>query len=129
MPVLQIQSLPFKRNISIEQLLADVTADFSTATGVAPEHITITWEFFQPGHYTVNGIASDFQPKQSHPILVDLLVPDFNHYDTIRLMIETVAESLATRIGIPSSTLFINCRLARSGMIFDNGKIVSWNDL
>lgn len=66
------------------------------------------------------------QPYAHHPILVDLLTPDYNDAKTIELMPSTVATSLATRAAFAITNIFINHRAAHSAMVFDDGEIVRW---
>lgn len=61
-----------------------------------------------------------------HPIIVDLLTPDFNDAETIRLMLKTIAASIAARLPFPFDNIFINHHQAHAGMVSDDGKIVEW---
>jgi hypothetical protein len=121
----------------MKAVLEGISEDFSRETEIALEHVTATWEFFLPGHYAVAGKAEEQQPRpalpgplggpgKSHPILVDLLTPDFNDAKTIERMLKCIAKSLAKRAGILPNNIFINHRQAHSGMVFDNGEIVRW---
>lgn len=124
MPFIHIKSLPFEEDLEMSSLLAAVSRDFSEQVGIEIEHITVTWEYLESWHYAAGGRTAASQPKDSHPILVDLLVPDFDPPETIEKMMKCIAASVAKRVGIPENNIFINVRQARSGQVFDGGEIV-----
>ena len=126
MPFIHIKSLPFKQSLNVDEVIVSLSRDFSAQTKIAIEHVTITWDFFQPGHYAVSGRTVNHQPKDSHPILIDLLVPDFNLVDSIEQMLNIIAQSLAKQVGMPIENIFINCQYAYSSMVFDKGDVVKW---
>jgi len=49
-----------------------------------------------------------------------------NDAKTIERMLESLASSISRRAGVPIRKIFINHRAARSGMVFDDGKIAKW---
>ncbi|MFQ5589174.1 MAG: hypothetical protein ACE5F7_10075 [Nitrospiria bacterium] len=126
MPFIHIKSLPFKKSLDVSDILLGITRDFAEHTGVKANHIHTTWEFFSPGHYAKGRQAPEDQREAHHPVIVDLLTPDFNDMTVIALMLETIAESLSKRADFPKNNIFINHRQARSGMVFDDGEIVRW---
>jgi len=126
MPLIHIRSLPFDHALDIPSILQGISEDFARDVGIAIEHITATWEYLQAEHYAVAGLTARYQPVASHPILVDLLVPAFNSQRTIERMLQSIAQSIAQRVGLPLTNVFINCRCAQSGRVFDGGKLVRW---
>ena len=126
MPFIHIKSLPFETAIDIQSAVEAITLDFAKGTDVAAQHVSATWEFFNPGHYAVAGKAPKSQPMNSHPILVDLLAPDFHSKGHIEKMLTIVAESVSEQLGVSINNVFVNHRQAASGMVFDQGKIVRW---
>ena len=126
MPFIHIKSLPFARTFSVASVLEGLTKDFSKGTSIGIEHVTATWEFLPAGHYAVAGKAESTQPENSHPVLVDLLSPDFNSQEKIERMLEVTAASISKRANIPIKNIFINHRQAHSGMVFDAGEIARW---
>lgn len=126
MPFIHVKSLPFEQAIEMPALVQGLTEDFAEGTGVGLEHVTATWIFLQPGHYAVAGNTSAGQPATSHPVLVDLLSPDFNSQEQIENMLRIVAASISKRTLIPLNNIFINHRQASSGRVFDAGEIVRW---
>jgi len=126
MPFIHVKSLPFNSFFDASAALEGVTRDFAMETGIGLEHVTATWEFLPPGHYAVAGKAVSRQPRGSHPILVDLLVPDINSGDKVKKMLGAVASSISKRAKVPVTNIFVNLRHAGSGMVFDAGEIVRW---
>jgi phenylpyruvate tautomerase PptA (4-oxalocrotonate tautomerase family) len=126
MPFIHIKSLAFEKAFDVQSVVEALTLDFSKGTGIGPEHITATWTFLSPGHYAVGGKAAQYQPAESHPVLVELLAPDFNTAETVEKMLMTVASSLSRHTEIPRKNIFIVYRQAHSGMVFDAGEIVRW---
>ncbi len=126
MPIINVTSLPFTHPIALDEVLEALCHDFARDTEIALQHITATWSLLTPGHYAVAGRAGYQQNSDAYPILVDLLTPDFITSDTIERMLVCVAESLAKHTPVSNENIFINHRLAHSGRIYDNGKIVHW---
>ncbi len=126
MPFIHVKSLPFDKPFDVGVALEGLTKDFAEGTGIGLEHVTATWEFFPPGHYAVAGKAVKHQPKDSHPVLVDLLAPDFNSEEEVEKMLTTVASSISKRARVPITNIFINHRQAHAGRVFDAGEIVRW---
>lgn len=126
MPLIQIKSLPFEQGREMGALLVGISRDFSEAVGIEIEQVSATWEFLEAWHYAAGGRAATNQPIDSHPILVDLLVPEVHPAETIETMLDSIAASIAERARIPITNIFINVRRAKSGKMFDGGKIVRW---
>jgi hypothetical protein len=126
MPFIHIKSLPFDRPLNVTSVLEGLAKDFAKGTRIALEHVTATWEFLPAGHYVVAGRAESHQPESSHPVLVDLLSPDFNSPEKVEKMLQVVASSISKRAKVPINNIFINHRRAQSGMVFDSGEVARW---
>lgn len=126
MPFIHIKSLPFTRSLNMAAVLEGISHDFSKETETDLKHVHATWQFFEPGHYAVNGEVHADQAKSSHPVLVDLLTPDFDDEERIETMLTSLAASIAKRANINKKNIFINHRYAHSGMVFDNGRVERW---
>jgi hypothetical protein len=111
MPFIHIKTL--KTAKAYKAPVTAIAKDFAKATGIGLEHITVSWELFD----TLHG---------STPVIVDLLAPDFNSRRTVFTMLHAVAESISKRTKVPLDQIFINYREARSGRVFDAGKVVRW---
>jgi hypothetical protein len=126
MPFIHIRSLPLDPGLDISGVVEGISVDFAQGTGIAIEHVSATWAFLPEGHYAVGGEAALRQPAASHPVLVDLLAPDFNDAAQIEEMLRVVAQSVSKRAKVPIHNLFIHHQEARSGMVFDGGTVVRW---
>jgi hypothetical protein len=126
MPFIHIKSLPFETPMDIPRIIQGISTDVSRKTGVELYHVHTTWEFLLPGHYAKGDAAPAYQPQGRHPLIVDLLTPDFNDTAVVATMLETIADSISTRAGFPKGNIFINHRQARSSMVFDDGEIGHW---
>ena len=126
MPFIHIKSLPLQQALDMPAVLTSIAADFSQQLSIALNHIHVSWEFYQPGHYVKGDKSPDRQPEANFPLIVDLLTPDFNNAQTIELMLKTIASSIAEHAHFPINNIFINHRQAHAGMVFDDGEIVRW---
>lgn len=126
MPFIHIHSLPFDPPLPIGDIIQGICTDFARETGIDLAHVTVTWTFLPGGHYAVAGRVASLQPATSHPLLVDLLAPDFNDSEQVGRMLQAVAKSISWRAKMPIANIFIHHRQARSGRVFDAGEIVRW---
>ncbi len=126
MPFIHVHSLPFSPTFNVHSVVEGMSKDFAQEMGVALTQVTATWEFLQPGAYAVAGRTAGTQPFDSHPVLVDLLAPEFNDAATIASMLNAVARSISVRTGMPITNIFINYRQAHSDRVFNAGEVVHW---
>ena len=126
MPFIKIKSNPFEKDMGIPSVIQKVGVEFSQITNIDVEHITVTWEYYLNNHYWYAGKTTEYQDGSAHPILVDLLIPDFNSKEKIDVMLNAIATSLSKHLAIDPNEVFINCSLAKSGMVYDRGQIVNW---
>jgi phenylpyruvate tautomerase PptA (4-oxalocrotonate tautomerase family) len=126
MPFIHIKSLPFPEPRDIPAIVEGLCRDFARDTGVALKNVTATWEHFPPRQYAVAGRAVEHQPANSHPILVELVAPDFHPQEAIEAMLESVAASVASRARVPLENVFVSFRPAHNGRVFDAGSIIRW---
>ena len=126
MPFIHIKSLPPSESLVIQNLLENLAREFAEALEIDLEHVTTTWQTLAPGHYAVAGVAAANQPANTHPILIDLLAPDFNSTETIEKMLGAIADIFSRLSGIAETNIFIHYRAAHSGQVFDAGEIVHW---
>lgn len=126
MPFIHIRSLPFDRELDVSAVIAGLSDDVALDTGVELKHLHVTWQFLEPGHYAGGGQTALRQPDDTHPILIELLTPDFLDVATSGQMSMAIARSLAARAGVSRKNIFIHHRRALSGSVFDGGDVVSW---
>ncbi len=126
MPIIRITSLPFDPEPDIPAAIQTVSATLASLFDIDEQFIFISWSFLLPGHYSSGGVIADSQPPNSHPVMVNILVPDFNPPENIEKIILSVAEVLAKSVKVSQENIFIHLQTARSGTVFDNGDIVEW---
>ena len=125
-PFIHFKSLPTDKPAGVAEVLEGVCGDVSRDTGVSAEHLTATWEEVASGHYAAAGSVADHASGGSHPVLVDIVLPDSTPPEEVEAMLQSVAASLAARARVPKDRVFINARYVASGMVFDQGEIVRW---
>ena len=126
MPFIQVKSLPLNEPRDVGAVLEGLTRDFAESTGINLEHVTATWEFLPEGHYAVAGSAALHQPQASHPVLVELVAPDFNSPEDVETMLESVALCISKRAKVQMGNIFIRYAGVGSGTVFDGGEVVPW---
>lgn len=126
MPFIRIASLPFEQPVDIASVVRAVNRDLAAATQIELTHLHTTWEFIPAGHYAKGDASPDTQPELNHPLIVELITPDFTDATTLTTMLETIAGSIAAHASFPRENIFIHHRGARSGHVFDDGRVVSW---
>ncbi|HMU66807.1 MAG TPA: hypothetical protein PKE57_06670, partial [Cellvibrionaceae bacterium] len=62
-----------------------------------------------------------------HPLLVNLVVPGFYRNEQVAKALQATASAIHEVTQIPKTNLFIQAQVAKSGFVFDNGTVVSWN--
>lgn len=126
MPFIHIKSLPFEDEFDLPKAIISISRDFAEKNALPLFHVHVTWEFYLPGHYAKGDEAPDWHPTDYHPVIIDLLTPDFNSEAVIENMLNSLASSVVSHTHININRIFINHRRAHSGMVFDDGKIVKW---
>ena len=124
MPCVWIKSLPLEGREPAQmcQQVADYLAEHG---GYAPEHVAATWELLASGCYVTKGLASSVHTA-SHPIMADVVTPDFMARAQVTRLLKIVADGLSETAGVPHGELFLTYRAVKSGHVFDQGKIVEW---
>jgi hypothetical protein len=104
----------------------EISAAVAGEAGIDEEHVTVTWDYLQPGHYAHAGATAAEQPEHSHPLLIAILAPDQHPADRVERMLRAAAASTADATGVDPANVFVESRAARSGEVFDGGDIVRW---
>ncbi len=126
MPLIHIRSLPMEMPLDMPAVLEGISSRFCRDVGVEERHVTVSWDYFRPGHYQVGGAGGDIFDARKHQILVELLVPDFNGKETVAGMMKSLGKALAASTGLPEGCIFIHCRYAQSEMVMEGTEIVRW---
>lgn len=127
MPLVRIKSLPFEQEVRIPQVISALSQAVSDAANIEQHHIMVTWEYLAQSHYVHDGKVTDTQPVNTHPLLVDLIAPNFNTEKQIASMLELIAHTIAEQVPIAKSNIFINFTPAYSDGVYDEGHVVEWD--
>ncbi|MEM7208583.1 MAG: hypothetical protein AAF434_12230 [Pseudomonadota bacterium] len=127
MPIIDIHSLPIEHDFDAPAAVVAISREFAERNRIELEHISVTWQFYAPGHYAVGGETSQLQPSASHPIRVSLLTPDLFDDQQLGKMLTSLAECVAHEAKVDLHNVFIDYRSVQSGHVFDNGKIARWS--
>ena len=124
MPVISIKSLPAGRKVKTSKILAKVCAETAKTIGYKPRHVWATWEFLEPKNYAVGNKLGKKLTKTTHSPIVRILAFEGAPQSRINKMMTKVAEILARELKIDIGNIFIEYCEARSGKVFDGGKVV-----
>ena len=127
MPVIHIRSLPLKPGLNAGEVACELSRRFAAKLKIDLEHVSVYWDS-NPTCYAVGGVVLDSQPDDAHPVLVNVLAPDFNSPQKIESMLRAIARELSALTGIEESNVFVCYQAARSREVFDAGDIVDWDN-
>jgi hypothetical protein len=125
MPILRITSLPFENQDSADWASA-ISTNFSKITEIPLKHVSVAWHLLHGGYYAYNGVGVEFQPHDSHPMIVEVMLPDFYALDRVELIIKAAVESICRVTKMPKENIFVQANRARSGAVYDDGRIIRW---
>ncbi|WP_220720886.1 hypothetical protein [Agarivorans litoreus] len=126
MPIVHIRSLALPNAIDMPSLLNKLANAFAQQAKIQLEHISIEWNYIQPGHYFVNQQVHHQQQANQPPLMVELLIPDVHSDKRQQQLISVLAKVIHQHSHIALDNIFVSLRVAQSGSIFDNGRIVTW---
>jgi phenylpyruvate tautomerase PptA (4-oxalocrotonate tautomerase family) len=126
MPFAHVRSLPVPPPFDAAVAVRTISAELAHAAAVAERHVTVTWQTLAPGHYASGGETAAEQPRASHPVLIDVLAPDFYTEERIEAMLSAVAAAVSRAAGVAADNVFVDFRPARSGHVLDGGDAVRW---
>src|SRR3712207_5265518 len=108
MPFLHIRSLPIEDDFDAAEAVRAISAEFAAGADVREQHVTVTWQTFEQGHYASAGETATAQPAATHPILVELLAPDSNSDERIERMLRAAAAAVAAQAGVEPGNVFVH---------------------
>lgn len=125
MPILRITSLPFEHQDS-SAWPALVCEHFARSTEIPIKHVSAAWQLLPCGHYAYAGKNTQYQPLNSHPVLVEIMLPDLYALDRVERIIYATVDAVHSISGMPKTNIFVQVNRARSGAVFDEGRIIHW---
>ena len=126
MPFVHVRSLPVPPPFDATLAVRAVSAEVARAAAVDERHVTVTWQTLAPGHYASGGETAAEQPRATHPVLVDLLAPEFYAEERIEAMLRAVAAAVSREARVADENVFVDFRSAASGRVLDGGDVVRW---
>ncbi|MPW28892.1 hypothetical protein F9L16_07715 [Agarivorans sp. B2Z047] len=126
MPIVHIRSLALPNAIDMPSLLDKLANAFAQQAKIQLEHISIEWNYIQPGHYFVNQQVHHQQQANQPPLMVELFIPDVHSDKRQQQLVSVLAKVIHQHSHIALDNIFVSLRVALSGSIFDNGRIVTW---
>jgi hypothetical protein len=126
MPFIHIRSLPPSGRFESSEAVRAISRDFAAAAAADEQDVTVTWQILQPGHYSHAGNTATERLDFSHPILVELVAPDFHPPQRVEQLLGAAAQAVARAASVDWAHVFVEFRTARAGYVFEGGQIVRW---
>ena len=123
MPVIEINALPQKSHVNIEQTVKNVALAVAKAIGVPSQKVYCTWNEIGKNHYAAGELAVAMQPDDSHPPVVRLTLFEGRTPALIEAAINAIAEELQKAMKTSEKNAFISYAEAKSGQIFTGGQV------
>jgi hypothetical protein len=125
MPIIRVASLAFEDQ-DMSSWSALVGEHFARSTEIPVKHVSVIWQIIPGGHYAHAGRISQFQSHQSHPIIVEIMLPDFYTLERVDKIIYSSVDAISLVSRMPKENIFVQVNRARSGAVFDDGRIARW---
>jgi hypothetical protein len=126
MPIIRISSLPLPDTLDMKRVMQALSSGVSRDVRIEQAQLSLTWQFIQENHYIAKGELVDKQPSHTHPILVELLVPEVLSKDLTEKIMHSLAHRLGKELNFPVSNIFIYERQLTSNQVFENGMLANW---
>ncbi|CAH0536366.1 hypothetical protein [Vibrio marisflavi] len=126
MPVIKVQSLPFHPPLQLSEIVVSISYSVSQAIDIDVEHVMCSWSFFESDGFAVSGTTTPVQTKSTHPIVVDLILPNTHSKETVSIIMSTIAGQIAESTAVERDNIFITAQFVESKMVFENGQIIQW---
>lgn len=126
MPIIRINSLPLADSLDMKQVMQALSSGVSRDVRIEQAQLSICWQFINENHYIAKGELAEKQPSHTHPILVDLLVPEVLSKDLTEKIMHSLAHRLGKELNFPVSNIFISERKLQSSQVFERGMLANW---
>ncbi len=125
MPIVRIHCLP-KEGLDPGLAVRGITSALVEATDIAPENISVVWLTTLADHYSHAGALAATQPRATHPILVDLLAPDFHRAHTVHAIMKCLVREVAALAAVDPENVTVVHYPVGSGQVYDQGRLINW---
>lgn len=126
MPIIHIRSLPFQPTQNISYLVTNISNAVSQTSDIYVKHITCSWSFFESEGLAVSSITTPVQPKSTHPIMAELILPNSHSKEAAAEIMRAIASAIAELTGIEPNNIFVHTVFVEPGMVYENGQIIRW---
>ncbi|MFT4908766.1 MAG: hypothetical protein ACI978_002863 [Oleispira sp.] len=126
MPIIRISSLPLPDTLDMQRVMQALSSGVSRDVRIEQAQLSVSWQYIQENHYIAKGELADKQPSHTHPILVELLVPEVLSKDLTEKIMHSLAHRLGKELNFPVSNIFIYERKLISSQVFENGMLANW---
>ena len=126
MPIIRISSLPLSENLDMKQVMQALSSGISRDVRIEQAQLSLSWQIIAADHYIAKGEVAETQPSHTHPILVELLMPDVLSKDLSEKIMHSLAHRLGKELNFPVSNIFIYERQLASRQVFEKGMIANW---
>lgn len=126
MPIIHIRSLPFQPPQNISYLVTNISNAVSQTSDIDVKHITCSWSFFESERLAVSSVTAPVQPKSTHPIMVELVLPSSHSKEAVAEIMCTITSNLAELTNIDPNNIFVHAVFVESGMVYESGQVIRW---
>ena len=126
MPIIRISSLPLSETLDMKQVMQALSSGISRDVRIEQAQLSLSWQITAANHYIAKGELAETQPSHSHPILVELLMPEILSKDLSEKIMHSLAHRLGKELNFPVSNIFIYERQLASQQVFEKGMIANW---
>ncbi len=126
MPIIRISSLPLSPSLEMGSVMQALSSGISRDVRIEKAQLSITWQIIAADHYIEKGELVQSQPSNSHPILVELIVPEVLGKDLTEKVMHSLAHRLGKELNFPVTNIFIYERQLASQHVFEKGMLAHW---
>lgn len=126
MPIIRISSLPLSDTLDMKQVMQALSSGVSRDVRIEQAQLSICWQHLAENHYIAKGELAEKQPSHTHPILVELLVPEVLSSDLTERIMHSLAHRLGKELNFPVSNIFIYERELKAKQVFEKGMLANW---
>lgn len=126
MPIIRISSLPLSSSLDMGGVMKALSSGVSRDVRIEQAQLSITWHVMAADHYIEKGILEQTQPSNTHPILVELIVPEVLSKDLTEKIMHSLAHRLGKELNFPVTNIFIYERQLSSEQVFEKGMLAHW---
>lgn len=126
MPIIRINSLPLADSLDMKQVMQALSSGVSRDVRIEQAQLSISWQYINENHYISKGELAEKQTSHSHPILVELLLPEVLSKDLTEKIMHSLAHRLGKELNFPVTNIFIYERQLQSSQVFEKGMLANW---